>query len=519
MRLVLSFWVAAILLGALPRISLAQTSTPQAALSCSGLNLNGIVSMTVSYLGDDNVFHDLPFTAIGGILNRAECMCDPTDLFVEITLTANVSTDATDLQIWVGRDCANPTNRNSTSTQCVQITSPDVSLSQFLPGGGTSAPLYQRIPVRALMLTGGTSSCDSGTVTSNSIWFIFRTSSSTSGSDPACSLQLPGRLTQPIVPDTVRATGGEKALNVAWETETQSDTGRQVQRYQVLCARASNGQPVRTEPPRSYYTTCTPGGLRRQYITEAGTHPAGGVTGGGGGYDGGVGPDGGTPDGGTTDGGTTNTDGGTADGGDGGVNPCANAVIPQGFIDLDPTYACSDSITGTSGNARIEGLENGVGYQVLLVGIDAYGNASPASPIVCAAPGAVDNVYVRYLAEGGQKQGCFIATAAHGSYESPYVQVLRRFRDEVLLTSERGRGFVDWYYRNSPSAADYIASPEHGAVRWTVRLLLWPVIAMAWLWLELGPMCLVLLAVACAAVAMRRQLAQALALGSEGSVP
>jgi hypothetical protein len=41
--------------------------------------------------------------------------------------------------------------------------------------------------------------------------------------------------------------------------------------------------------------------------------------------------------------------------------------------------------------------------------------------------------------------GCFIATAAYGSYLDPHVRSLRRFRDETLMRSRLGRTFVAWY--------------------------------------------------------------------------
>lgn len=63
--------------------------------------------------------------------------------------------------------------------------------------------------------------------------------------------------------------------------------------------------------------------------------------------------------------------------------------------------------------------------------------------------------------EGSQVvEGCFIATAAYGSYFDTNVKVLRDFRDTYLMQNELGRIFVDFYYSNSPSIAKSIANNE-----------------------------------------------------------
>jgi len=71
---------------------------------------------------------------------------------------------------------------------------------------------------------------------------------------------------------------------------------------------------------------------------------------------------------------------------------------------------------------------------------------------------------------------CFIATAAYGSESAVQIDVLRDFRDEVLLQSAAGRHYVSLYYAVSPPVANYITEREW--LRTLVReLLVDPVVA------------------------------------------
>ena len=56
--------------------------------------------------------------------------------------------------------------------------------------------------------------------------------------------------------------------------------------------------------------------------------------------------------------------------------------------------------------------------------------------------------------------GCYIATAVYGSYDAPEVMILRRFRDEDLLTNWPGRLFVKVYYALSPFVANKLKNAE-----------------------------------------------------------
>ena len=53
--------------------------------------------------------------------------------------------------------------------------------------------------------------------------------------------------------------------------------------------------------------------------------------------------------------------------------------------------------------------------------------------------------------------GCFIATAAYGTPTAEQIDVLREFRDLVLLESTAGSQFVALYYQLSPPVADFIS--------------------------------------------------------------
>lgn len=81
------------------------------------------------------------------------------------------------------------------------------------------------------------------------------------------------------------------------------------------------------------------------------------------------------------------------------------------------------------------------------------------------------NLPVSKSSSGG---GCFVATAAYGSYMDSEVMNLRRFRDRSLLTNAPGRMFVDLYYTYSPPVADFIS--RHESARFAARMALTPVV-------------------------------------------
>ncbi len=74
--------------------------------------------------------------------------------------------------------------------------------------------------------------------------------------------------------------------------------------------------------------------------------------------------------------------------------------------------------------------------------------------------------------------GCFIATAAYGTSTAEEIDILRAFRDEVMLESTVGSQLVEWYYQTSPQVADFIS--ENSLLRTIVReLVIDPMVSLA----------------------------------------
>ena len=126
----------------------------------------------------------------------------------------------------------------------------------------------------------------------------------------------------------------------------------------------------------------------------------------------------------------------------------------------------------------ISGLSEGVTYYFSATAYDGDGNESDYSaavnytPPMAPAPSPAPTPSGAAAASGGG--GCFIATAAFGSYQAPEVVLLQKFRDRILLTNEPGRLFVEFYYRVSPPIADFIGHDD--SLKRATRLSLMPLI-------------------------------------------
>jgi len=117
------------------------------------------------------------------------------------------------------------------------------------------------------------------------------------------------------------------------------------------------------------------------------------------------------------------------------------------------------------------GLEPGTLYYLALTAYDISGNESDFSAEVS---GVADEAPIIDSDSGG---GCFIATAAYGSYLKSQVKILRDFRDVFLVPSSLGRKCIRLYYQYGPRIANHIKN--YGSLRFITRQVLLPLIGMS----------------------------------------
>jgi hypothetical protein len=159
-----------------------------------------------------------------------------------------------------------------------------------------------------------------------------------------------------------------------------------------------------------------------------------------------------------------------------GSNFVSNSKVHWGSDERTTTFVSATQLTATipATDIATAGTAN-----VTVVNTTPGGGTSNIVTFSVAVPAA------------GGGGGCFIATAAFGSPMEKHVEILRDFRDRVLLNSSAGKAFVQFYYRTSPAIADKIAPSE--GLRFITRAMLMPVIGVAWLIVHLGMLMTMLL--------------------------
>lgn len=164
------------------------------------------------------------------------------------------------------------------------------------------------------------------------------------------------------------------------------------------------------------------------------------------------------------------------------VSPCSNDS------DQSPAYIDVSTLENISG---IEYRTKATGTKVTFAGLDttktyaAFAFYEPSGLILsnCVLGTPIENVSLTELngadPAGPGNASCFLATAAYGHSLHPHLDLLRAFRDDVLLRFPLTQKLVLWYYEYSPPLAHIIAQSE--GLKALTRGLLWPVVALLYL--------------------------------------
>jgi hypothetical protein len=433
----------------------------------------GTMSMQLGQVDSSGTFTAMNATQQLEFFASASCLCD-RPFTVQMTLVGAPAGDlgSQPVEIWVGSSCNDTSNLAQRNARCYKVDNRQIE---------TFHNRLVNVTIDSARLMFPNSSCGAVTGT-NTVWALVD-----QGADGTYDnvWQLAPAINYdtepPPSPSGAKAVGIEDGVRVSWTAAT-SVSG--VRGYQVLCASAMDGQPVFLDgkaPASAEYrrTSDIAGCVASAPAPDAGVaQPDGGV----------LGP----PDAGLL----------PPVPADASVAPDASvAAAPTVYDDLDPRFICSGLVGPTSDGVSLDfsdtsriragSLELGVVSKIVV--IDLARNYNTADVGASGPPVPVRDAWEYYHDQGGSADGgyCFVATAAYGDYDHPYVKVLRRFRDETLAASAAGRGFIAWYYAHSRPWAAFLRA--HPVARATAAALLFPVVGLAALWNALGPFGLVLL--------------------------
>lgn len=381
--------------------------------------------------------------------NYAHCQCGKVQPgFVESTYeylvvaTGSTAPIAEPLNIWVGASCN--TDATTRNTMCHAINqAPMISTIQAASNVHVAIPIYDAMNPEPIPAGGSPKDCQQR-ILSATVWGLADATPGSGLLDFSTTKSINTDAQPPPLPTNFHASGGDGAIEISWTVG--SDTS-DVFGYQALCARADDDSPGKTSgrPGQRYMTTKTLCNVDQTILPDAGVTisvPAG------------------SPDTGST------------------------VTLSDDLKQLNPDFLCGESISPSANSLRIEGLENGTAYKVVLLAVDKYQNVTGTWFASTLTPVPSTDFWEDLHNRGSKAEGGLCLLAETYGDDSSLTGALRAFRDDALSTSRAGRGLIRAYYASLGKLGGYV----HGslALRAVAGVVLAPAVAIALLWHWLG---------------------------------
>jgi hypothetical protein len=373
--------------------------------------------------------------------NLAHCQCSQTppsgfvekDFVYELSLQnqGSVTIDR-DPQIWVGSQC-DITDTTQRGNVCHQLTDDIGAISSIGNSASITIPVFDVMNPEPEIKDCQLREQDA------TVWLIADANEPFDNqTDYSISKTVKADARAPELPTGFRAFGGDESILITW---TPPVTTTDVYAYQALCARAEDDTPARTSgrPDQRYMTALRLCGLDKTIDLGQGTEIA------------------------------TSED-----------MPGDPVTLPEGLKNLDPSFLCGEAFSPTATSIRIDGLENGVAYKVVLLSVDKFQNASGTFFTSTLTPIPSTDFWEDIHARGGKADGGLCLLAETYGDDSSLTTTLRAFRDDTLARTRVGRSLTRAYY----ATLARLGVQVHGsaAAKVVAAIALAPLVGLALLW-------------------------------------
>lgn len=146
---------------------------------------------------------------------------------------------------------------------------------------------------------------------------------------------------------------------------------------------------------------------------------------------------------------------------------------------------CTGATVAPSQNCTVQIVfsPRSTGSRSATLSISSNDPDTPTQTVSLSGSGTEGDIFI---SSGSTGSFCFISTSTRGSGLEDYMDILRKFRDVILLRSPLGQTLVDFYYQHSPGLARVIA--RHDFLRKAVGVgLVPPLVAVSYVALYASP--------------------------------